>query len=238
MLRNDADAEDAFQATFLTLATRVKAVRTPEALGAWLHGVAYRVALKARTAAMRRRRHESGAIASREGPGVDPSWAEAYWGRALLRERRGDEQGAARDYRRAWRLDPDLYPLPVELTDAMVEAVVEEALRDMHPSIRAYLAQVPILLEEVPDEDVCLDFEPPMPPGEILGYFSGSSLRDRATANPWSHLPSAIVLFRRNLSRIAVDRDHLVEELRVTVFHEVGHYLGLDEDDLADRGLD
>jgi predicted Zn-dependent protease with MMP-like domain len=169
---------------------------------------------------------------------LDPSWAEAYYGRALLRERRGDQEGAARDYRRAWRHDPDLYPLPVELTDAMVEAVVEEALREMHPSIRAYLAQVPILLEEVPDEDVCLDFEPPMPPGEILGYFSGTSLRDRATSNPWSHLPSAIVLYRRNLQRIATDREHLVEELRVTVFHEVGHYLGLDEDDLADRGLD
>jgi len=169
---------------------------------------------------------------------LDPTWAEAYRGRALIRERAGDDAGAQRDYRRAWRIDPDLYPMPVELSDAVIEAVVEEALREMHPSIKAYLAQVPILLEEVPTDEVCLDFDPPMPPAEILGYFSGPSLRDRAVDNPWTHLPSAIVLFRRNLQRIAQDHDHLVEELRITVFHEVGHYLGLDEDDLADRGLD
>ncbi len=169
---------------------------------------------------------------------LDPDCAEAYYWRAMLRERREDYRGAARDYHRAARLDPDLYPLPVELPDALVEAVVEESLREMHPSIRAYLSQVPILLEEVPEEDVCFDFEPPAAPGEILGYFSGYSLAERSMDNPWSHLPSAIVLFRRNLQRLAFDREHLIQELRVTVFHEVGHYLGLDEDDLADRGLD
>jgi len=169
---------------------------------------------------------------------LDPTLAEPYYWRALLRERRGDHRGAARDYRRATRLDPDLYPMPVELTDAMVEAVVEDALREMHPSILAYLSQVPILLEEVPAEEVCFDFDPPAPPGEILGYFSGYSLQERSLDDPWSHLPSAIVLYRRNLMRMASDRQNLVEELRVTVFHEVGHYLGLDEGDLADRGLD
>jgi RNA polymerase sigma factor (sigma-70 family) len=57
-LGNDDDADDAFQATFLALARQASKLRRPEALAAWLHGVARRVALKARAARDRRRRHE------------------------------------------------------------------------------------------------------------------------------------------------------------------------------------
>lgn len=169
---------------------------------------------------------------------LDPEGAEGWWWRGLLRERRGDLRGADRDLHRASLLDPLSFPWAVSLSDAMVEAIVTSAVRTMHPSIQAYLSQVSILLEEIPDLDVVESFEPPLPPNEILGFFSGYSLDHRSTTDPWSHLPSAIVLFRRNLERFAADRETLLEELRVTVLHEVGHYLGLDEDDLEARGLD
>lgn len=162
---------------------------------------------------------------------------EAYYWRGMLRERRGDLSGADRDFRKAFRLDPWSYPRPVRLDDAMVEAVVEEALTALHPTIRDYLVQCAILLHEVPDEDTCMQFQPPAPPGELLGFFSGVPLTERSLHSPWSNLPSAIVLFRRNLERYAWDRDHLIEELRITVFHEVGHFLGLSEEDLDERGL-
>jgi predicted Zn-dependent protease with MMP-like domain len=56
--------------------------------------------------------------------------------------------------------------------------------------------------------------------------------------DPWSHFPSSIVLYQRNLERAARDRRELVEEIRATLLHEVGHFLGLDEEELWQRGLD
>ncbi|MEQ1507331.1 MAG: metallopeptidase family protein, partial [Myxococcota bacterium] len=100
------------------------------------------------------------------------------------------------------------------------------------------LEQVVFVVEEIPSEELCREFDPPAFPGELLGFFSGAALSDKASDDPWAQLPSTIVLFRRNLERIARDRAHLIEELRITVLHEVGHFLGLDEDDLEARGLD
>lgn len=58
ILRNAHDADDAFQAAFLVLLRKASALELREVLGDWLHGVAYRTALKARTSEARRRMKE------------------------------------------------------------------------------------------------------------------------------------------------------------------------------------
>jgi len=73
---NAADADDAFQATFLLLARQARAIRNPAAVGGWLHGVASRIARAARRAAARRRTHEARAQAPAPPTPSDLSWRE------------------------------------------------------------------------------------------------------------------------------------------------------------------
>ena len=128
--------------------------------------------------------------------------------------------------------------MPLALSDALVDSVVSECLLELHPTLRNYLSNVPVLLEEFPSEALLRQYEPPIGPTQILGYFSGTSIAERSLDTPWSSLPAAIVIFRTNLQRFSRDRTELVEELRITLFHEVGLFLGLSETDLEDRGLD
>ncbi len=76
LLPNEADAEDAFQATFLALVQSAGRIRTP-AVGAWLHGVALRVAQMAKRSAARRRQRER-KVAALEAtlPVANSTWAE------------------------------------------------------------------------------------------------------------------------------------------------------------------
>src|SRR5262249_49852753 len=78
VLRHDQDAEDAFQATFLVLARNAASVHKQEALASWLHGTAYRIALRARRDAAVRRTHESrGQTMPKELPFPDTVLREA-----------------------------------------------------------------------------------------------------------------------------------------------------------------
>jgi RNA polymerase sigma factor (sigma-70 family) len=70
MIQDAQAAEDAFQATFLILVQKATSIRRPELLGNWLYGVAYRVAVRARAHAARRRARE------REGPDMIPAKLE------------------------------------------------------------------------------------------------------------------------------------------------------------------
>lgn len=72
---------------------------------------------------------------------------------------------------------------------------------------------------------------------DTLGLFVGSEFAYEETAS--LPLPPQIILFLENIWDLAeADEESFREEVHTTYLHELGHYLGLDEDDLFERGLE
>jgi RNA polymerase sigma factor (sigma-70 family) len=83
LLPNEADAEDAFQATFLIFVRKAPSIHKTPSLASWLHGVAYRTARRAQTEFARRHKHEQRAVRPEASAADDLAWPEV---RQLLHE--------------------------------------------------------------------------------------------------------------------------------------------------------
>lgn len=98
------------------------------------------------------------------------------------------------------------------------------------------LGQIPPqLLDQVENCVVIVEDEPDAEYGDVLGYYDGIPLSER-DGQYTGALPDRILIFRGPLCRMVRDEDELVQEVRITVWHEVAHFFGLDDDDLDDLG--
>lgn len=108
---------------------------------------------------------------------------------------------------------------------------VEVTLTALPKPLRARAEKLPVTFERQPNADLQADGIEP----DTLGLFTGPEFADEGNVP----LPPQIILFLENLWDFA-EGDEVVfrEEVRTTFLHELGHYLGLDEDEIAGRGLE
>ena len=100
----------------------------------------------------------------------------------------------------------------------------------MPPRLRKQGQQLPIAFERIPNAGLQADGVD----ADTLGLFVGPEFAEEG-AIP---MPPQIILFLENLwDEAAGDEENFREEVTTTLLHELGHYLGLNEDELSDRGL-
>jgi len=165
----------------------------------------------------------------------DPEDPQAHHLSSLLAERTGELVKAEEEERLAHRLAPEAYPLPPRFTRAEFDAAVSAAAATLPEEFQETMENLAVIIEDVPSDEMLRTLEDPSP--GLLGLFVGTPL-------PEKHLgdipvaPDAVYLFKRNLERTSESREELIEEVRITLLHEVGHFLGLDEDQLEESGYD
>lgn len=152
---------------------------------------------------------------------------------ALLADMDGDEAAARAAQARARDLDPDAVPEPFSVTDDEFDAIVEETLERLPDMFRRAIAHMRIVREPTPAPELA-EGAPLDTPPDALGLFVGPTIHD---VDGEAELPATIYLFRRNLERLVGDAGALGREVRITLLHEIGHALGLDEDEVAAMGL-
>jgi len=120
------------------------------------------------------------------------------------------------------------------------DALVEEVIKDLPEALRELLEQVPVIVEDSPDDELLEEL------GEdeddaLLGLHSGTPLTEQSIEDS-GQLPPDIHLFREPIVdqaggwSIPGATGLIREEIRITLLHEIGHQFGLDEDDLDRLG--
>ena len=110
------------------------------------------------------------------------------------------------------------------ISRAEFEELVAEAIDDVPEPFASALHEVAVVVEERAPRDM----------GPLYGLYVGYPLVDGPM--PSGALPPRIAVYMRPLLDHCADADEVVEQVRITVLHELGHHLGMDEDDLDRLG--
>ena len=115
--------------------------------------------------------------------------------------------------------------MPVQMDRERFEELVGDALDAVPPELLELLDNVVVLVED----------DPPADDPDLLGIYEGHALTERG----WDYsgvLPDRIIIFRNPILAICGNDDDVVDEVSVTVVHEIAHHFGIDDHRLHDLG--
>ncbi len=166
-----------------------------------------------------------------------PDDPEHIYTLAIAMELNGKMDAAAESYARAASLSPEFYFVPYRVGRRDFDQMAKVAVYDLPEEVRGALGQLEIEVRDTPEQVSLGQGEEPLNP-LLLGVFMGYARGEQSVHDPWSTaFPSRVFLFQRNIERACPDRAELERQIRITVFHEVGHFLGLNEEEIHGRGL-
>jgi predicted Zn-dependent protease with MMP-like domain len=113
----------------------------------------------------------------------------------------------------------------------MFERLVREAVEELPREFKEALQNIDIVIEDFPAPQVYEEYgmDPP-----LLGLYEGIPLPERELGEVT--MPDKITIYRGELLRMGLRGRELVEEIRITVLHEIGHYFGLDDEQMEEMG--
>jgi predicted Zn-dependent protease with MMP-like domain len=122
----------------------------------------------------------------------------------------------------------------VSITDEEFEQLVVQAIDSLPDPMRAYLKDVVIDIEAMPDRATARSVGL-RSRRRLLGLFHGVPITHQSVMDA-PRLSNRISIYRDNIRRMCRRRSEIVEQVRKTVLHEIGHHFGLDEGDLDELG--
>jgi predicted Zn-dependent protease with MMP-like domain len=170
---------------------------------------------------LQRAEPEKASASARRAIELEPELADGHHVLGLALTQLGRIEEADSAFARAAELDPESCFRPTRLTSEGFDEVVEEAIEDLPDEFQEYLENVEVGVVDVPDPDLIregIEFD-------LLGLYQGSTIRSDDF-----RFPDRVMLFQRNLENVSPDRETLIQEIRDTVYHEIGHHMGMDED--------
>jgi predicted Zn-dependent protease with MMP-like domain len=111
------------------------------------------------------------------------------------------------------------------------ERLVRLAVEGLPEQYRRLLKNVAVVVEEEPSRDVLDDLELESE-DDLLGLYSGIAFDAESFFDPGGHLPARISIYRGPILRLCRTPEEVIQEVRDTVVHEIGHHFGLDDDDM------
>ena len=153
-----------------------------------------------------------------------------------LLERRGHLEEAGGLFERAATAVPDKYVIPTRVTRAEFDQQVQRAVRALPRQFRKSLDRVAVIVDALPSLDLVEADRLGEVSPDMLGLFDVVPLSE-ADEFEGAMSPNRIYLFQRNLERMSATRAELEEQVRITLYHELGHYLGFEEEDMDGLGL-